>query len=210
MKKKVSETEFKDFCKRRDLYWHKFADILKCPVCDNTIWQSSRMPDFEVTYLGTKTLVEVKQGYGKDGSWYFGDPGKGIRPIQREVMDEWHAMQGVMPWVFLVLGSGRAPKGRCAFLLPFSHWKQYEKGLLEKDQKSIRLSGGRMVTADVLLADYRMDWVKATDDLPSGWDLPWGHPFHFFLFSAYCAKQVRDRPGLLANQNSFAQMAVTV
>jgi hypothetical protein len=191
VKKKVSEAEFKDFCKRRGIYWHKFADILQCPVCANTIWQSHRMPDFEITYLGTKTLVEVKQGSGKYGVWNFADPEKGIRDIQREVMDEWEDEQGVMPWLFLVLGAGRAPDGRGAFLIPWDHWKQFEDVLLDEGQKSIRFQGGRMLTAVELLKDYRMAWIKGTDDSSSGWDLPWGHPFQSYLHAAEAAHEYR-------------------
>jgi len=196
MKRKKSEVEFKNFCKRQGLYWHKFADILICPVCRNTIWQSNKMPDFEVTYCGTKTLVEVKQGTGKYGAWNFGNEESGIRPIQRDALFEWKATQNTMPWLFLVLGTGRAPKGRGAFLIPWTHWVAEEKKLLNEGQKSIRFTGGQKRNADVLLAEYRLDWIKADDDFVGGWSLPWGHIFYTFL-------NVAETTGLLRSVADF-------
>lgn len=208
MQKKASENEFKDFCKRRGYAWHKFADILMCPACFNTIWQSNRMPDFEVTYRGLKTLAEVKQGSGEYGAWNFSSENSGIRPIQREALDAWLETQGVMPWIFLVLGEGRAPKGRGAFLIPWGDWKRIEQGLLAKGQHAIRLEGGRKESAVDTLFRYRLDWCTSTDAHPSGWDLSWGHPFFQFEHVANLSYQLRLEWDLIAGHQKHATLAV--
>jgi len=193
MKKKKSEIEFKDLCRRLNLHWHKFADILKCPNCNMVIWQSKNMPDFEVAHCGLKTVVEVKQGSSAYGAWAFGDPNKGIRPNQRKSMNMWWNEQGVMPWLFVVLGNGRAPKERGAFLIPWETWKTYETDLLHGKQKSIRLMGGRKRNAVDLFPQYRLDWVKSNDDHPGGWDLPWDHCFNLYLNQAEQALKIRNQ-----------------
>lgn len=189
MEKKLSEHEFKDFCKKQGIYSHKFADILKCPRCFETIWQSSNVPDFEITYLGLKTLVEVKQGSGEYGAWNFANDKSGITENQRNALDNWLNEQAVMPWLFLVLGSGRAPLGRGAFLIPWTDWQVIEKELLTSGQKSIRFEGGRKITAKEKLARYQLIWEKSTDEHPAGWELPRLrgalHPFYAYLNTAW-------------------------
>lgn len=171
MHKKQSEREFKEFCNRYGIDSYKYPDRRRCPACGKLLWKVNRMPDYEITHKGIKSLVEVKQGSKR---WYFASEETGIRGIQREKLDD-HMRRHNMPWVFLALGEGRAPNGRGAFLIPWAVWKRTEEMLLSEGQKSIRFEGGRMKTAKVILAEYRLVWKD------SGWSLPEGHIFWNYL-----------------------------
>ena len=181
MKKKQSEREWKQFANRTGFETWKYRDALQCDRCHNVIWQSAgKHVDYGAEYKLYRTIVEVKQGSGKYGAWAFANPEKGVRDSQREEMDEWLENKGSMPYVFFVVGSGRAPNGRGAFLVPWAPWKHYEKLMLDAGQKSIRFEGGRLkYKANDTFSDFALVW-KASE-AGSGWKLPWGHPFYEFM-----------------------------
>jgi hypothetical protein len=184
MKKKVSEAEFVRFAKKLEVQTHKFADRLKCQVCQNLIWKSTKMPDYEATYMGMKTLVEVKQSHAT-GRWSFANKEQGVRDTQVEEMDNWESTHQVGCWMFIVLGNGRAPKGRGAFLIPWKDWKRIEVELIAEGQKSITFDSGRMKMAKDFLAEWQLVWSDGR------WTLPDGHVFDKFLAQASLAANVR-------------------
>lgn len=177
MKKKVSETEWKEFGNRTGFQTWKYRDALRCPQCFRVIWQSpGQHVDYGVDYKSYRTLVEVKQGSGKYGAWAFAHEQQGILDSQRKQLAEWLEKNVSMPYLFFIVGAGRAPKGRMAYLIPWVDWLPFEKKMLDAGQKSIRLDGGRLpFTAKEHLSKYALDWSDG------GWSLPWGHPFHEFL-----------------------------
>lgn len=147
--------------------------------------------DGEFVYKSVKTVVEVKQSENRSNRWNFADPEKGIRGNQVDLLDHWE-QEHSMPFVFIVLAveNHRAPKNRGAFLVPWRDWKIIEQYLLTQVQKSIRLRGGRMNTAEDTLAAYQLDWAKKTECHPSGWALPLAHPFHHWMQAADIAHEI--------------------
>lgn len=170
MKKKVSENEFKDMVKCHGFDWHKYPDAHYCPFCGMLEWKSDKMPDFEIVSHGRKTLVEVKQS-SKDGYWNFSNEEAGIRDIQRNELDRYEKKHGIPTWLFVVLGTGRAPKGRSAWLIPWKDYKQIEKELLAKGQRSIARDTKRNIGGLEAYEGYMVWWKKG------GWTIPDLHPF---------------------------------
>lgn len=178
MEKKISETECGEFAKRLSMDWHKYKDRQQCPKCFHLLWKSDNQVDGEFSFLGVKTLVEVKQS-SSDHRWNYSDPEKGIRGNQITNLDYWEA-EHCMPFVFIVLDhdNGRAPKNRGAFLVPWRDWKLIECYLLSQGQKSLRLRGGRKIAAEDILTAYELEWQSG------GWDLPVIHPFQHWIEAA--------------------------
>jgi hypothetical protein len=191
MEKKVSERECKNFAKRLGIHWHKYADRQKCQHCYQLVWKTDTQVDGEFVYKSVKTVVEVKQSENNSNRWAFSDPEKGIRGNQVNLLNHW-GEEHCMPFVFIVLAveNHRAPTNRGAFLVPWHDWKTTEKFLLSQGQKSIRLRGGRMLTAEETLAAYQLDWAKKTECHPSGWVLPLAHPFHHWIQAANKAHEI--------------------
>lgn len=147
------------------------------------MWKNSRALDFRCVYVldgdFADVHVEVKQGSGKYGRWAFASDEAGIRANQREIMNE-HLEISQIDWVFIVLGIGRAPNGRGAFLVPWPAWKKIEAQLLASGQRSIRFDGGRQITAKDILKPYALEWANRVDSI-SGWSLAHQHPFYKFI-----------------------------
>lgn len=155
--------------KSHGMDWEKYRDVMICQFCGKRQWKANEKPDFVIYRKGSAYLAEVKQS--DDGWRYADEEGEGIRKIQRDELDRWETTHNPC-FLFLVLGAGRAPKGRSAWLIPWSHWKLVEENLRDFfQQKSIARESKRNIGADSLLMKYETLWNKG------GWTIPDKHIF---------------------------------
>ena len=170
MKKKVSETEFKSMMAHYGLWARKFRDVWACQYCHMLQYKSDAMPDYMIVREGQSYLVEVKQS---NTYWNFSDTeGSGIRDIQRRTMDEWEEEHNPC-WLFLVLGAGRVPRGRSAWLIPWNTWKDIQNKLGAYNQRTLGRETKRNVGALELLSEWNVVWSKTY----RGWTIPENHIF---------------------------------
>ena len=172
MARKTAEPKFRDLMKRLGNWWHKYGDVRYCMHCHQALPKSENAPDFFTSVIGA--WVEVKNN-DKSGRWAWTEIYKdGARANQRNMLLD------NAGWLFIELGTGKAPNGRGAFLIPFIEWcTRVEPILLERDQKSIRLETiynqdgterNNMIGADNLLEEWRLNWVTNV-----GWEIPPDH-----------------------------------
>jgi len=168
MHSKQSEEEFRTMMKRHGIWWHKFKDLWFCKFCHREQYKDDSMPDYMVVLDGNAYLVECKQS---ERYWNFADEkGAGIRTIQRQALDQWEAEHNFC-FLFIVLGDGRAPKYRSAWLIPWMKWKPIEKELAEQGQRSLLRETKRNKGALELLKEWQVTWEEG------GWTIPEGHDF---------------------------------
>lgn len=166
MAKKQAEGSFVDLANFYNYFHHKYGDVRACPHCHKNLPKSENAPDYAAGIV--YTYVECKNSNASShGIWKWTEllP-DGARANQRK----WLETNG--GWLFIVLGIGRAPKGKSAYLLPFEIWSQVvEPYLLSKEMRSIRRETiGDRKGADEFLADYRLEWKPN-----EGWVIPDGH-----------------------------------
>jgi hypothetical protein len=172
MSKKSSEIAFRNMAKREVWYWHKYGDVRYCIHCKGILPKTERAPDFAVGV--SYTYVECKNS-DKSGRWNWKEISKGgDRANQRE----WLLENG--GWLFIVLGNGRAPKGKSAYLIPFNVWVTIVEPMLEMaEMSSIRKERYRdRPGGDELMADYRLEW-----EINQGWTIPNGHVWWKALYN---------------------------
>jgi len=161
--RKRAEEMLRSVIKRYHWYWHKYGDVRYCPHCHGTLPKSENAPDFAVGMV--YTYVEAKNS-GADDIWHWPEISEtGTRKGQREWLRE-HA-----GWLFIELGSGKAPKGKSAYLVPFDQWVgMAEVTLIKAGQQSLRRKPTTRckIGADELLAEYSLVWQ-------GGWTIPSNH-----------------------------------
>lgn len=170
MKAKAAEVAFREMAKRYNFKWHKYGDVRYCIHCHKALPKSEQAPDFSLWEV--YNWVECKNS-DSTGRWNASELMEGgSREKQREFLLENDG------WLFIVLGTGRAPKGKSAFLLSFSDWiNRFEPILEHNNMRSIRKSSkGNRPGADLLLQSYRLEWHDG------GWNIPNGHPFWWHLY----------------------------
>jgi uncharacterized protein YbaR (Trm112 family) len=171
--RKRNEEVFGTMARRYEFYAHKWRDrgyiscptcrrsILVCPFCNGSLLlqKAETKPDF---LLATSYVyVEAK---GADDSWAFTTS---IRPNQRIVAEEHET------WLFLEIGTGRAPSGKMAFFVPWERWIEIEKELIENKHKSLiyaKTKQSRSPVANDVLGEWALVWHK-------GWTIPSVHEF---------------------------------
>jgi hypothetical protein len=182
MKAKAAETAFREMAKRYGYGWHKYGDVRYCIHCHKPLPKSEQAPDFALWEV--YNWVECKNS-DASGRWNASELMEGgTREKQREFLLE---REG---WLFILLGTGRAPNGKSAYLIPFHEWvKRYEPILESNKMRSIRKTGrGKRLGADQMLSSYRLDWNDG------GWIIPNGHPFWWHLHTKLTKKleEVRE------------------
>jgi len=140
--------------------------IMQCPHCKGSLLlnKAMTMPDFIVAR--NWFYVEAKQG---GESWDIKD----FTPTQITVMNE-HARKGGEGYLFLELGTGRAPAGRSAWLVPWSMWLVIQEEMLQNGQSSLRFeqtARSRMPLAKYTLQNFELEWKDG------GWTIPSSHVF---------------------------------
>lgn len=168
MKRKRDESEFKKMMTSLGIWAHKWTDVRRCPRCGAPIHVTQRMEENDeeekqsivdyLIFVGTiPAWVECKQTGTNSFSLNL------IQPHQIEFMDDW-TRKGLQNWLFLLIGSGRAPKRRWAYLIPWQEWR---------DKISEKQLGRKSLTAAeaaVLFGDYGLAYR-------GGWNMNVGHPF---------------------------------
>jgi hypothetical protein len=174
MKAKASEKAFRELAKYYKFGWHKYGDVRFCIHCRKPLPKSEQAPDFSLWEV--YNWVECKNS-DKSGRWAASEIMEGgARENQRAFLLEKNG------WLFILLGTGRAPKGKSAFLIPFHEWVDKIEPILELNKmRSIRKeSKGKRPGADLLLQSYRLDWEDG------GWKIPRGHLYWTTLFETLC------------------------
>jgi len=170
MTRKRNESQFKNMCKKYEWMSVKYRDrqFVPCMNCGKMtlIPKSDKKPDYLLAYEWA--YVEAKGA--KDTFNFQSD----ITAVQRETM-----VQVQESWLFLEIGTGRAPNGKGAFLVPWKKWIAVESEALFQGHKSIRWlpdneeKGNRIrvpLTREVI-EDYRLVWED------SCWTIPEDHVF---------------------------------
>ena len=137
---KQAEADFKSLCTRNNIWAKKWDDVRHCPHCHRLIFMTQRVNDQDllrqeeeqesiVDYLiftgNTPHWVECK-GMGGSTRLALSD----IKPKQRNFLQSW-TDKGVECWLFVTLGDGRAPRGRKAWLIPWSSFRVVEMEICE-------------------------------------------------------------------------------
>lgn len=167
---KKSETEFGSMFRKIGAYVHKWRDrgfvncpnchtiLTTCPKCKKSMLlpKAQTKPDFLVAF--DYAYAEVKDGKDR---WAFTES---IRPIQRETM-----LEHDTAFLFLIMGTGRAPTGRSAYLIPWDKWLDIEEDLLDRNIKSIVYQQkGKVPSSEELFLEWKLEWTDG------GWKLPKG------------------------------------
>jgi hypothetical protein len=162
--------------KHHGIWRRKYRDVMTCQFCHRRLWKDDEMPDFMIVWQGCAYLVECKQS---TTYWNFTDAdGEGIRHIQRREMDRWEAVHNPC-FLFLTLGSGRAPGSRSAWIIPWSEWKTIETTLTRRGQHSLARVSQRNVGALDLLKPWELSWSRGK------WVVPPDHVFRQIVGGIY-------------------------
>lgn len=162
-KSKRAEERTREMLKHYNWYWHKYGDVRYCMNCHVALPKSENAPDFSAGMV--YTYIEAKNSDSSD-TWQWSEISEeGARKNQRK----WLLETG--GWLFIELGSGNAPKGKSAYLVPFDQWVGLiEPQLIKNNMKSIRKETYRdRPGADTLLADFQLTWEYG------GWRIPVNH-----------------------------------
>jgi hypothetical protein len=176
MQRKQNENELGTMFRRYGFHARKSRDrgYVSCPNCHQLVRtcphchrgmllnKAETLPDFIVSWK----YVYV-EGKGATDRWEYATS---ISPTQYKVM----ADDGVEGWLFLEIGTGRAPNGREAYLVPWTDWMTIETKLREQGILSIvyeRSQKGKSPSAHELMEVFQLVWLKG------GWTIPKEHFF---------------------------------
>lgn len=156
-------------------YRHKYGDVRYCIHCKKALPKSESAPDYS---LGMPVFwVECKNN-DRSGRWTWKELVCGREKQRQFLIDN----DG---WLYIVLGTGRMPKGKSAYLVPIRAWvEEIEPVLLDKNISSfgkvasLNKDGSCRVGSiggDDLLSDWRLEWNKK-------FIIPKGHEFwHIYM-----------------------------
>lgn len=172
MKRKTAERELKVLMNNINVFTHKFRDrgYIQCPTCHMSILTCPRcrqdmlMPKAQSypDYLGCADPIFIEVKFGRDRyAW------EDISKIQRETLTN-----NDNSWIFIVIGGGRVPNGRGAWLVPWDRYLEAEVHCLAYGHKSIvfeKSDRSRVPTADEFWQPFRLEWSAGS------WSIPLGH-----------------------------------
>lgn len=158
-KRKGAEGRIPHLAKRLRWGYRKYKDASYCPHCKQLQWKSERMPDYSLSPV--IVYVEVKESLANE-RFSFKDA---ITQVQIDFFNKYPG------YIFLEMGSGRAPKGKSAYMIPTYMWFALTD-LLESDgfksfarEESPRGAPG----TDDLFEDWSCRWENG------GWVIPGDH-----------------------------------
>lgn len=160
MEPKESEGRLAKMLHNYNIWSHKFEDVTKCRFCGMPGPKHTRFVDY-MAVIGNKfTIIECKQA---EKSFSLTDEQSGIRPIQRQILNDW-LDRGVAGWIFLLMGPGDAPKEKHAYLIEWSWWLQIEASLTALGETSIpwavnQRKMSQETNAQKLLDKFRLGWI---------------------------------------------------
>jgi hypothetical protein len=189
MARKSSEKRFREMAKSHNFWWVKYGDVRYCVHCGKALPKSELKPDFAVS-PGLVTYVECKNS-DSTGRWNWTEIGpEGARSNQRAWLQEHNG------WLFIELGTGKAPNGVSAWLIPWLRWEKHIEPILgASGQSSIKMEteynqdGGRtrgMLGGNELFEGYGLEWQTRV-----GWRIPRGHPWWRAMAAA--AKHILEK-----------------
>lgn len=171
MIRKQSEAELASMFRRLGFYAHKWRDrgYVSCPICHRQIVtcpyckSSMLLPKAETKpdYLVAEKYIYVEVKSATD-RFSFSD----ISDTQRRVLEEHES------WLFIVIGTGKAPSGREAYLITWEAWKTWEQVMLAEGRKSLNFRKGRNLTMHEVFGIFQLNWEPRV-----GWTIPSGHMF---------------------------------
>jgi hypothetical protein len=103
---------------------------------------------------------------------------KEITHKQNNFMESW-VKRGVLCWLFLTLGSGRAPEGRSAWLIAWDYWQEMMKFSIDHGMKSTpwRVAmKGDVQSLETVAHDYQLEWLFG-----EGWTIPTKHYIYPYI-----------------------------
>jgi hypothetical protein len=113
-------------------------------------------------YLGCADPIFIEVKFGRDRyNW------EDISEIQRRTLTE-----NNNSWVFIIIGGGRAPDGRGAWLVPWDEYLAAETTCIMRDMKSIVFESterSRVPSADEFWPHHRLEWLEGQ------WIIPYKH-----------------------------------
>jgi len=124
---KQAEVECRNMLSELHVWIHKWADVRMCPNCHKPIFQSRED-------VSGETIVDFLAFFGNVPAWIEckGMPGHNTLPFseitekQRNFLTSW-TDRGVLAFLFVTLGTGRVPKDRQAWLIPWKIYLETEK-----------------------------------------------------------------------------------
>lgn len=201
MKRKTAERELKIMANRYGLFSHKFRDrgyiscptchkaMITCPFCrsDMLMPKAQSYPD----YLLVEDPIFIEVKWGKQRF-----PLEDISPIQRKSLTD-----NGNSWVFVVIGEGRVPNGRGAWLVPWDEYQGTENTLASLGIKSLifeKTSRSRVPEADDYWIEYRLEWEDG------GWNIPaihiwWATNLNMESESDESAEQTIEEPSVVGD-----------
>jgi hypothetical protein len=174
---KIAETRFKAFCKRYNIWAHKWPDVreLECKTCGRkdlyyltarTQPGDQRVPKASIVdYLcwgGKYFWVECKSTNAKETRFPFKD----IEPHQRSFMDDWIG-RGELAYYYIEMGGHQDSLNLWCWLIPADVYKTVEQEYRENLPKT---QSWKLTDMALAFREYSLDWVN------SGWKLYEQHP----------------------------------
>ena len=178
MQRKESESRLAKMMHHYNAWLHKWPDVMVCRNCHYKIYESFRHVDYLAIVGNHPINIEAKEG--KDG-FPWANEEIGIRPIQRQIMDDWEKW-GVESWLFILLGNGSLPMGKAAYLVDWGSWKILEEemrleGIGTLPWKSNQRKISSRFNAQRVLDNYTLGYGREQPGDKIGFFVPRLHPF---------------------------------
>ena len=174
----LAEREFANMCGRMNIWCHKWSHMRKCPVCHSNLFVSKQSSDQDeeetqtivdyLTFIGSEPLWVECKGTNKSSRINIRDE-PSLK--QRGFLDSW-LEKGVNAALFLLLGEGRPPNGRGAYLIPWDWWQEVVYPLVDDGMFSLpwlktNRKNDRDLFIDGMFYNCALTWVKGV-----GWLIP--------------------------------------
>ena len=207
MQRKKNEQELGAMMRRYGFHARKSRDrgYISCPNChmplkicpkchkDFLLNKAETLPDYIISF--DYVFIE---GKGSTDSWSWKSS---ITPTQDIVCLQHES------WLFLEMGTGRAPNGRSAWLVPWLKWKEIQHNLEELNFASIIYEAtprSRNPVASSVLMGYECEWYRGC------WKVPDNHVFwatrqEIMKRAMYnmMNEEKNDRPVTISSNNPF-------
>jgi hypothetical protein len=192
MKRKVSEDYLGNMMKHHGFKAEKSRDrgyvncphchqaVKVCPHCKKDMLLQKAKTRLDYTVLMDWVEVECKQG---EKSWPLGD----LTSVQEDLFPV-PTLLGEPRWLFLVIGTGNAPNGKEAYLIPAPDFLEIRKQEYDNKRKSVCYRAGartRVREARIAFEGYELEWQPNI-----GWIIPEDHTFWVIKKSVKTPKEL--------------------
>lgn len=171
---KESEAEFRKMCRKLNIWCHKWGDVRVCPRCGTKLFTSRED-------VPNESIIDYLMFIGDTPAWVEckGLPGHTLLPFseikekQRNFLNSWMD-RGVWTFLYLSLGTGNAPKGRKAWLIPWARYIEEEGKVIGRVSLPWQTSGNQPGLAQIFW-QWELLWQNG------GWTIPMTSPL-VYLF----------------------------